>query len=219
MALNTNALTTVATIEGDLGISDPGTFERLINVVSAFVASYCDREFHFQSGKVENLIGTGGQYLHTALRPIVELTSISFDGDALTVTVPPDSDDDAEVHNASAGIIYIKSGANHSGQRSGGILSANLPGTERKLYKVTFDGGYVTPPQGGTITLPSDLEDAVVMMVAWRHRNAGRDLGIQSEKVLSETQSRFALNVEGEILKTQVPMAYQILQKYRSWSV
>ena len=58
-----------------------------------------------------------------------------------------------------------------------------MPGSERKLYTVTYTGGYVF--SGASRTLPYDLEMACVMIATDFYQNKGKLSGIQAEKLMS----------------------------------
>ena len=181
MALAANALTTLAIVKTELGITgatEDTYLERMINAASDRIENYCSRAFFKETGKIENVAGFGGVYLLVSKAPLLAITSITFDGNTVASA-------DYEIHDADVGSIYRKGGWHWTTARLKDITQPPMPGHERKLYKVTYDGGYETPEQGGTRTLPFDLEDACVQMVASRFRGKGRDPNIKSEKLLS----------------------------------
>lgn len=178
--LASNALTTLATVLDELGlVSDSGgaqdmRFERYINAASAFCARFCDRTFERATGIVERAKGFGGTHLIVSRTPIVTVTSIALDGDAFDT-------DTYAVHDAEAGILYRAAGWPNTAPRLPGITQPYAPGMEERSIVVTYDGGYVTPAQVGTRTLPWDLEDVVVQMVTSRWRGRGNDIRIRQE--------------------------------------
>lgn len=192
MALGTTALTTLATVNDELGLtSDSGDvdarIERYIMSASEAFASMCDRALHYAVDHVERVSAAGGVYLcvsdHT---PIISISEILWDPrDGTTTTV--DANDYA-ISDDGAGKIERVNGAWASTEVK--TQSITRIGTGRTLprYKITYTGGYVTPQQAAddvslTRTLPYDIEDTVIQMVTTRYRSKGRDQSISSKKV------------------------------------
>jgi hypothetical protein len=212
MALADNALTTLATVKTELSItgsSDDAYLERLIDAASAFIASYCRREFHSQSSIAEKVAGHGGKFLTVAVTPITTLTSISYDGSAV-------GSDNYEIHDADAGLIYALGAWVWTADHLQSIGQEALGRRERKLYTVTYDGGYVTPEQGGSVTLPKDLEDACISLVVMRYRQKGRDPAVKTERLMEASIGYAATSgsTGSDPLQATAPWVYSILQRY-----
>ena len=187
MAVAAYALTTLAQAKTELGVvvsSHDAVIERLIDTVSSAAAEYCERTLHYETGIAEKVAGYGGQLLYVSRTPIVSITSIELLPSSLSVagTGTTYAASSYTVRNANAGIIFRQDGWQWTANYAERLTSAPLrPGTEDVRFLVTYAGGYVTRPQGGSITLPPDIEQAVLWGVAnlWRHR--GREIHAQVE--------------------------------------
>lgn len=216
MSLAANALTNLATLKSELNISvstHDTYLERVINATSDFVAQWCNRTFHFEETIVEDVAGYGTNNLLVSRTPIVTIDSITYDGGVVSAS-------DYEVSDAAAGIIYAPKLWIWTGLGGSGITHLPRPGTERKLYTVTYDGGYVTEPQVDgdpqlTRTLPYDLEDAVLQIAVYRYRQRGRDQSVQSESLLNASVSYKLPFVTGDAIKTLMPQVYTTLCSYK----
>src|SRR5262245_49640612 len=146
MPLAANALTTVETVRQELDDEDTvdTVFERLINVASSAIESYCRRVF-CKAEVEEKVRPSGGQKLLLRDRlPIVELSEIDFDGSPVDL-------DDVEIENAGAGIIRREAGWPGNDLVVAGSIAGDVAvGTGRKSITVTYTGGYVLPYQEGT---------------------------------------------------------------------
>lgn len=212
MAVAANALTTLTTAKAELGESGStydSVIERLINAVSDAIEGYCNRTLYYSAAVTEKLQGLGGNLLFLSRTPVVAITSIellpsslSSAGEGTTL-----SSSSYVVRNAGAGIVYRRDGFSWSATASVGASASRLPGSEDLVYLATYGGGYVTPEQGGTRTLPYDIEQACLWGVAnvWRHR--GRELHLQQE---SEDMARLVWATEA------LPSAARkLLEEYR----
>jgi hypothetical protein len=183
MPLAANALTTLQTVLDELSLTGDGSSQdarliRYINAASTAIESYCNRSFYRESAKVEKVAGYRSVILQVSKRPLNSIASITFDGDTV-------DSDNYEIHgNGDLGQIYGVGGWLWTAVLREDIVSAPMPGSERLLYEVTYDGGYYTPEQGaGTPALPDDLEDACIQMVTGRWQSKGRDPNLKSEKL------------------------------------
>lgn len=209
--LTSDALTTLDTVKDELGISVStydDTLKRLINAVSRRIRSYCERVFYFEEDVEESVAGFGDTKLVVSRRPIVEISSITYDGETV-------SSDDYSIHSDEAGIIYRETGWAWTARLLKNVTADPKPGTEQKLFVVTYDAGWVTPQQVVddptlTRTLPEDLEDACLMAVTSRYQSKGQDLLIKSEKSLN-----YSVTYDGgrDILPAGVK---EMLNPYRS---
>jgi len=179
MALNSNALVTLANAKTFLGITD-GSFdteiERLINSASQSIERITTRilvnathtEFH--DGRRTNLIQprqwpiTGGASPNG--KPEIFLDDGTGDFPAATAL------DDSEyfVHELDTQIVKI---------------NGNWPLGYRNI-KIIYTAGYGVG--GDSAAMPSDLEDACLQYVGWMYRmNNDRRLGLDSKTKLGET--------------------------------
>lgn len=212
MTLAASALTTLATVLDELGLTpDAGKqdarLERYITAVSSRVESYCNRSFFKETAKAEQVGGFGSFYLTVSKRPLLAITSITFDGSTI-------NSDDYEIDgDGSAGLIRGDGGFVWTAGQIQNITTTPIPGSEKKLFTVTYDGGYQTPTQGAPITLPGDLEDAVVEMVTARWLGKARDRTVKSEKIL-KWGATYADNTDAD--SGGIPASIvQVLKQYR----
>lgn len=211
MALASNALTTLATAKSELqltGSCDDSYLERLINAASDFVEQYTGRSFYNEAAKVEKVAGYATAFLTVSKSPLNSIASITFDGETVAAA-------DYEIHNAGAGMIWKRGGWVWTAPRRQDITDPPLPGYERRLYQVTYDGGYITPNQVGTRDLPYDLEDAALRLVAMRYRQRGRDPSIVSERLLSWSASYDKGSGGSETAPGIPPDVVSILDRYK----
>lgn len=185
MTLEAHALCTLADVKEELGIT-VATYdtrlERLIHAVSSSIAGYCGRTLHYDAAISESVAGFGGPRIMLEHVPIVSITSITMDGLTLDAT-------DYEIEDAAAGFVRRESGWVWSARSSDNIAGDPIAGTEEREIDVVYKGGYVTAgqvtvgPPALTRTLPYDIEDATIQLVADRYRNPSSR--IASERLLS----------------------------------
>lgn len=215
MTLAATALTTVATVEDELGISS-GTettrLERMIHAASVTAEQYAGRVFTRTTNISEKVAGQEGPFLFLARPPLNSITSISYLGSAL-------SSGDYEIHSSNAGIVLNVNGSWYaSGMYYGDISRTPVHGVERKSYTVVYDGGWYGPNQSGqTRALPYDIEHAVIMIVSYLRRNMGRAGNIASESLLGSSQSYTQPSIVGgsDWLDVMIPAAAAILKRYK----
>lgn len=214
MALVTGSLVTLATVKTELGISsstDDAYLERVIAASTDTISAFCRRTFHYETGIVEKVSGSATPYMTLAKAPLVSIASITYDGSTVDST-------DYEIHDAKAGLVYNK--GTWIWYATGGAGITHLPkvGTERKMYTVTYTGGYITAAQDNGTTLirnlPYDLEDACVQLVNYRYKARARDMSIASESLLNASVSYKQPVVTAETLKTLLPSVYDTLRSY-----
>lgn len=223
VTLADNALTTWTMAKGELGLTDSSLKDSVllyINALSAAIARYCGREFHYEAARVESVAGFGGRVLQLAKAPVVTLTSITLDGDTVDVT----SDGDVTVLNANAGQLMKQSGWAWTTCSEQYVEERPQPGQERKAYEVTYACGYITPKQeddgSGTRTLPYDIEYALLRWLAQAVAWKGRDPTIKSEKLTTWAASYVTPSATsfGAGLADPPPQVAQLLAPYQ-WGV
>ena len=214
MALSDYALATIATVEDELDI-DAGTEDarltRYIHSVSRWLATQMNRTLEYDAAIAAKAAGYGDTYMIVDRPPLVAITSIAYDTTTLDAT-------EYEIHDAKAGIIYFPDGTKWTTPAAAGTIS-NVPlaGMERKLYTVTYGGGWWTPQQleggaapSGVDDLPPEIEDACIQMVSMRYGNRGINRSVQSEKTLSESVTYFDKPVPQDVVDV-------ILSYRKSW--
>ena len=181
MTLSSDALTILTSVKTDLGISgstEDTYLERLIEVASARIKKYCNRTFYYSGAIAEYVPGIHSVFMCLARCPIESITSITYNGAAISADV-------YSIHSADAGILY---NADRWYDTSPEILNISRDpdvGREEKLYYVTYKAGWVTPNQTGTRTLPHDLEQACIDLVVQKYRTKGMNPLIKNESLLS----------------------------------
>lgn len=219
MALNSNALCTLATALDELKLSsDSGAqdarVERYINAASSLIARICNRRFERADAITENLIGRGTPFLFVERVPVLSITSVVLDGSTLAAT-------DYELREVSPGVdgkLFRRSGWPAKGAAMVGPTFGELPGYEAENVVLTYSGGWVTAPQaatggafdGETVTLPADLEDACVMLAATRWQSRGRDRSVSAQQNENAGYTFGGVPVPPEVMA--------ILDGYRRWA-
>lgn len=174
-------LTLPATAADALGVSaaDP-KLPRLIGAASESIRRYINRpRLHFTAGFVERLPGFLQQVrLRLGLLPLISVASVVLpDGTSLAADEYVREDDDA-------GVLYRSRGWPWTGLiRPGVLYDAPAVGSEAKSIIVTYTGGWVTPAQGGTRTLPFDIEEVCLQAVSSMYRRQGIDPLVASESL------------------------------------
>jgi len=179
MALAANALTLVATAEGDLSIASGGAtalLERYINTASMAIEAYCQRLFQ-KATRTERVAHSRARRLVLRNTPLVSITSITNDGTAVDTG-------DYEIEDEAAGLVLGDSiwvPKDHVVADS--LAQDVVPGTGERLLTIVYVGGYVLPNDAGTRNLPYDIEEACLLTVASLYRARGADRRIMSEHV------------------------------------
>lgn len=196
MALSKHALTTIEQAKyqiNDNSITE-GVVERLINAASDAIRRYCNRDFAFQT-ITENVVGYGSSRLMLQLTPVVAVAYIT--GPNGQVYEGP-----LDIEDPGAGFVVVPGNMRLStGDISSGPLGMPAGVAERARLQVTYTGGYITPAQmnpeasltqyyahpaqviENACTLPYDLEQACLQLVAAWHHERQRDPGVTSEKL------------------------------------
>lgn len=180
MSLSAGSLTTVANVQEIVGTGyGTARCERVIEAVSKAMARYCDITWEYSTGIVEFLPGTGLKELYLHRRNIVAVTSIYIWGeeqtlDTLDSSVTPDLIDSTTVYRNSImdekGLLLRPAGWPIGAATWPDLTRQPAVGAEFRQanIRVIYDGGYVTPNQAGTRTLPYDLEEACLREVTGR---------------------------------------------------
>lgn len=182
MALGANALTSVAYLAAELGLTVDATvtarLEVLIDRASDAIERYCNRVFIHNAAVVEKVVGYGGMRLVVSRTPLLSIASITYDGATIEST-------NYEIHEAESGEIRFLQSLMWTTVRLPIAGRDPYPGEERKLYQATYAGGYTTRATTATPTLPTDVEEACIIAAVYRYRRTGRDPSVQSERLMS----------------------------------
>lgn len=186
MALDPKALSTLAAFQA-LGSAQAALSstraEALINGASDSIVRFCGREFHRQVGKVEDVAAYDSSNLRLALTPIETLTSIVFDGVAVDIA--------GVTIDAGAGLLYRPEGWAWTASIARAIREYALPGSEAKVVRVTYTGGYALPQNNRTpgIGLPYDLEEACLALATYRMSMTPKNQGLSAEQAGNASRS------------------------------
>ena len=191
--IENRALTTFETLRDELGLSgtDQQTaLERYVMIATDKMTEICNRTFHRELEVVDRLRTVGEQWLYTEKYPVRSIESI-------VVADPPDDSDDSEdtisidsswydwQTRKASGMIQLLIPTYRRSQVIDRIALTRISGTEWFDYRVTYDGGYVTPlqaanddPNSDARDLPFDLEELCVRIAVfyWRQRSFLREL-------------------------------------------
>lgn len=167
--------TTLALVKTELGISGSNHDARLtalITEASALIDSYCGRTFELKT-LTEKVRGYGGaSFLRLSHTPIGSITSIVINNYTLPAT-------EYSLDNANAGLVAgdfqdtapLRYAMGHS-------FSS---GRQRRLYEVTYTGGYVVSGVGKN--LPAAIERACVEIVRSLFLMKDHDSRVKAESV------------------------------------
>lgn len=196
VALQANALTTLAAVKDALNITDSSKDDALtrgVNSASDSIEKYCNRKFARNPAIIELVAGFGTELVHLEVTPVESITSVVING----VTVDPSE-------------YYIKRPETGSVWRSNGWLwtagvdlSASphrRAGFEELAFTFTYVGGFATAANDrtpGTYPQPSDLEEACIQLAVYRYRKLGRDLAVQSEQIGRTNRAYVGYRVDG----------------------
>ena len=187
VTLAADALTTLAAVKEELGITDTAQddrLKRLINAATSAIKRYTSRELGKATVTNERAPLAGGPRIVFQRIPIVSVTSIAVE-DSLVLF-----DTTAYIVESSiAGVVYVKAGLPRYGFHRSGIAQDPQPGTEAPILLLTYVGGFVTPAQadvggtyaGETVTLPAELETACIDLVTYYNSHRGVAGEISSE--------------------------------------
>lgn len=177
MALNSQALTTVARYKAYAGISGvtyDSRIEVLINVITDYIERFCDRRFLETIYTNEVYDGHGSQQLLLKNYPINERSAFQMNARDTYLNEAHWSSVDTNLYHIDylSGLIEFVGGRFH-----------NTP----RHYQITYTAGYAFDNTTPGVTLESlgigDLEFACWQLVSNLFKNAGQQTGIQSESI------------------------------------
>jgi len=220
MALATNALTNVATMEAVLGLasgSADARLQRVINQASAIAEAFAGRVFYRNTAISEKHPGQNTPIIVLEQPPINSITSVTY------LTQSAEDSSSYEIHDANVGEVYRVSGTWGGVDVLFGDASRTVySGQGRMVWTFAYDGGWYTPKQDDdsgsvTRTLPYDIEQAVIAIAVALYRAEGRDPTLTGERLM-EAQQTYATAMGssgGSWLEANVPSAAMILRRYK----
>lgn len=179
MALSFRALCELDDLKTELGISgsaEDTRLERLIETATSMIERYCGRAatgFQFEAARSDDVRGYGGPVIHAPKTPVISIGSIVWDADDAAETV---SAADYVLDHAGQGRIYRDDGWSWTYWAQRYLQDTPIPGTEKRLYRVTYACGYITAAQdsAGSVTITSSGTTATVS-----HSSHGLATGVE----------------------------------------
>jgi hypothetical protein len=170
-------LTTVAAVAQYIGGIDAGDqatndlLQALITAASAYASSYCSRDFRSATYS-QAYNGTGTQRIMLRVAPVSAVSALSIDGIAIPAATSP----------LYYGYVFDESGM---------VYLRGCYGFAEgwQNVQVTYTAGWVTPGQGGSVTLPQDMQQAVIETVALKYKAQRNNIGIAARQIAGETIS------------------------------
>lgn len=161
MALNANALITLADLEEYLGDIDDSLGENIINRASQIIATYCDRVFESTVYTDEEYDGTGAGSLNLRQYPVTLFTRLQNRTTTLNEANFSTIDSNKYFVDTEAGII----------ERVPHLLFRDII----RYYRVTYTAGFVT--------IPDDLQEAAIKLSVHIFETRKRAGDTQSETI------------------------------------
>lgn len=220
MALTKKALTTVSTVQDELGISgSTSTLERYIRQASDFFRRLTGRRWYEETEYVEEVAGYRGKRLLVFDHlPIDQIRTIEIKIDDTTDELNSGA---YEIEDAQSGFIRRIDGSSWELTESYfSNIEPEYTGENLKLYRVTYDGGYVTPEDASqnnkTRDLPYDIEDAVIDFVTSKYVKKGSGSAVDSESIMSASiDYQDTSDVDG-VLAGTTPYFSTVVKQYRN---
>jgi len=175
VAAESTNLTTVSAVKAMLGVASrkfDAELDRLIAAATSAISVYVGHVYAKQT-YVETVVGSGYPRLLLTNTPIVSVTSVLCDGTAVT---------DYEVEDPDSGFLYRAVGWSSAAWAGWNASPYSLPGTERPMFTVTYEGGYLLPGEPDA-NLPAHIEQACIETVVDWYRGGKRDDAVKSKSV------------------------------------
>lgn len=182
VGIDTTGFTTYASA-GIVG-QDDALLQRLITSLSAWVETYCNRHFA-AADYVEFYNGLGTAHQKQVLRnfPIISVSAVAIDG---TVAVPASPAPNQVGFVFDPDTIFLRGYGFTRGFQN---------------VQISYRAGYTT--------IPTDIEQNVIGLIAWRYRESKR-IGETSNALGGATTVSWAI-------KDMPPEVLTGLQQYKSW--
>lgn len=202
MAVKTTSLVLLTSALDWLGLTSDGgaqdaRLEMLIDAASELIEEHCGRAFSRATVTDEEVATVNHMTDMLLARPPINSANV----DAMTFKFLDDTITDVtnySIDSAEAGIIRNDSGWQEVAAYRSGIAGDAQPGTEKKAYKVTYDGGFVTEVQaaevggtyeGETVTLPGFVKLAALDTISVWWRSRGKNPNIKSQRIDDAAES------------------------------
>jgi hypothetical protein len=190
VAIAANALTLLATIKSELGITastDDDYLQRAINFQSTNIENLLNRKLHAET-LTESVKAVGTRRLILSRRPIISITSLAYN----TLVI------DASLYTAEneQGTIFAPNGFWAWDVFFHADAGADVnPGTEWARWVAVYKGGYVLPyeakdadagpPAVAAVvpTLPADLEQLCLWLVCDQYNRRAVSRDVTNERI------------------------------------
>lgn len=207
MASSDIDLTTVQAVAayiGGIDGTDPAVnslLQSLVTAASAFASQYCSRDF--RSGTIsETYNGLGTQRIILRRAPVSAVSALSIDGISISARTTP----------GAAGFVFDDTGTVY-------VDGCTVFTRGWQNVAVTYTAGWVTPGQAlatspvGTVTLPLDIQQAVIEVVALKFKAQRNNIGIAARQIAGETISYS----QADIPRSVVPV-FEFYSRVGVWS-
>jgi len=155
----------------------------IIDMASDSIRDHCGRTFRLQ-GYTETKPGDGSQFLKLKNIPIVEVTSVTLRGDAIT---------DYEIADRGAGLLFRELGWEWTvAAGTYTLVDYPIPGGDLFKFSVVHAAGYRMPDNSSTTDTSTDAvihqlpkritKAALVTVVSW-FKGQSRDAEVKSRKL------------------------------------
>jgi hypothetical protein len=206
--LDQTKLIRLETVKSRIGISDTSNddvISELIDEASQLVTDFVGYDLA-QKAYVETIPGSQHRFLLLSRMPINSVSSITFDGSAIT---------DYTIHDAASGILYRELGWTRSIGYYGPINIDPLPGSEIPNWIVTYVAGFKIPGEEGELSdgeynLPRSIQAHVFTVVKTLYFNRQRDPNVKSRRVeeFEEVYGTDSINI-GTIGVSGLPLSVE----------
>lgn len=173
----TTTLCKLSDVKEELGIASSDTshdsiLNRLIAEASEIIQGAISRDLGLATYR-ETVPGFGSNYLMLSRRPIVSVSSVSYNGAAIT---------DYTIEDAKAGMLYRRFGWMWTAAAIYHLDSGIAPSSEDPSFQVDYVAGY-SLPNDGTPNLPLVFQRCAIETVVDWYTVAGESMRIQSKSV------------------------------------
>lgn len=194
-------LATVTQLKAILGITtstDDTLMGVLLDRASAQVVGYCNQGFAKET-ITETLSSNGGYNLKLTRKPIVSITSITYDGTLVDAS-------EYTLQEPAAGFVYNNNGWNCT--------------YGEYLYSVVYVAGYVLPSfTAGTINLPLDITAACLDIAKTLYLNKDSDPTISKESVPDVYDATYGSTSNSSGGTSAVLQSVNMLNRYKRFNI
>jgi hypothetical protein len=221
VALDKTALTTLSTVKEELGSpsGQDSTLERYIRQASDLFRQLTGRQWYDIDGYQERVAGYQGKRLAVYDHlPVESVNKIEIQVDGAFDEVDPTA---YEIEDAESGFIRrIDGGSWELTESFIQNIEPQFTGENLKLYRVDYDGGYVTPEDADqnnkTRDLPYDIEDAVIDLVVDKFRKKGQSGNVSSESIMSVSIDYDTTTDMEDVINGTTPAFSRTVKQYRN---